>query len=234
MRSAGGYAGFASPVATFQPPLRGEERHARFSCVECAAQPHEDSEYCDLCHPPTAGEHPIVEGRKLFRNAVRLLHAAPRIQVTAPANVEAVITDDPATRTLRVHFIAYNPTPQTTPDKNRPFILPGLVEDAPMFKATIVLDQSPRDAQALNPTTHLDRRQNQLDLIISDSYNALGRHAGALKLHEESLRIAPKCAAAHSGLAWILANCAEAKLRDPGRALQHAREAEELLEVTKK
>ena len=26
LRSAGGYAGFASPVATFQPPLRGEER----------------------------------------------------------------------------------------------------------------------------------------------------------------------------------------------------------------
>ena len=26
LRSAGGYAGFASPVATLQPPLRGDER----------------------------------------------------------------------------------------------------------------------------------------------------------------------------------------------------------------
>ncbi|MBM4090039.1 MAG: hypothetical protein FJ276_11565, partial [Planctomycetes bacterium] len=59
----------------------------------------------------TAGEHHIVEARKLFRNAVRLLAPAPTVDVAAPANVEAVVTDDPNTRTLRIHLIAYNPTP---------------------------------------------------------------------------------------------------------------------------
>jgi hypothetical protein len=48
-----------------------------------------------------------------------------------------VVTDDPATRTLRVHLIAYNATPQTTPAKERPYVLPGLIEDAPMFRASI-------------------------------------------------------------------------------------------------
>ena len=76
----------------------------------------------------------------------------------------------PATRTLRVHFIAYNPTPQTTPERNRPYVLPGLVEDAPMFKATIVLAQTPRDAQTLNPATRLDHQENRLDLTIADVY----------------------------------------------------------------
>ena len=63
----------------------------------------------------TASEHHIVETRKLLRKAVRFLNPTPRIEITAPANVEAVVTDDPATRTLRVRFIAYNSPPQTMP-----------------------------------------------------------------------------------------------------------------------
>ena len=118
----------------------------------------------------TASEHHLVEARQLFRNAVRFLQATPRVRITAPANVEAVVTDDPATRTLRVHFIAYNPTPQTTPERNRPYVLPGLVEDAPMFKATIVLAQTPRDAQTLNPATRLDHQEHRLHLTIADVY----------------------------------------------------------------
>ena len=48
----------------------------------------------------TASEHHIVEARRLLRNAVRFLDPTPRLKVTAPANVESVVTDDPATRTL--------------------------------------------------------------------------------------------------------------------------------------
>jgi len=127
------------------------------------------------CSPDfaTGSEHPIVEARKLFRNAVRFLHSTPRVHITAPANVEAVVTDDPAARTLRIHFVAYNPTPQTTPERNRPYVLPGLVEDAPMFKASVVLSQTPRDFHALNPTTMLNRQENRLDLTISDLHEVV-------------------------------------------------------------
>jgi hypothetical protein len=63
----------------------------------------------------TASEHHIVEARKLLRHAVRFLNPQPRVEITAPANVEAVVTDGPANRLLRVHLLGYNSPPQTTP-----------------------------------------------------------------------------------------------------------------------
>lgn len=47
----------------------------------------------------TASDHHLTETRKLLANAVRLLNPAPRITIEAPATVQAVVTDDPATRT---------------------------------------------------------------------------------------------------------------------------------------
>ncbi len=127
------------------------------------------------CSPDfaTAGEHHIVEARKLFANAVRLLTPSPRVRVDAPANVEAVVTDDPATRTLRVHLIAYNATPQTTPVKERPYVLPGLIEDAPMFRASIELRDGLKSAKALNRTTQLKKRGNRLELTIADIHEVI-------------------------------------------------------------
>ena len=95
----------------------------------------------------TASEHHIVEVRQLFHRVVRMLHPDPIVIVTAPANVEAVVTDDVEHRTLRVHLIAYNPTPQTTPAKNRPYILPGLVEDRPIYRASIQVRPPDRRSQ---------------------------------------------------------------------------------------
>ena len=116
----------------------------------------------------TASEHHIVETRKLYANAVRFLNSTPRVRITAPANVEAVVTDDPATRTLRIHLIAYNATPQSTPVKERPYVLPGLIEDAPMFRASIELRDGLKSAKALNRTTQLKKRGNQVELTVAD------------------------------------------------------------------
>ena len=121
----------------------------------------------------TAGEHHIVETRRLFANAVRLLDPSPRVRVTAPANVEAVVTDDPTTRTLRIHLIAYNATPQTTPVRERPYVLPGLIEEAPMFRARIEFRDRLKGAKALNRDTVLKRRGNHLDLTVSDIHEVI-------------------------------------------------------------
>jgi hypothetical protein len=121
----------------------------------------------------TAGEHHIVETRKLFANAVRFLNPTPRIRITAPANVEAVVTDDPATRTLRVHLIAYNATPQTTPVKERPYVLPGLIEDAPMYRATLELQDGLKGVKSLNRTTQLRKRSNRVEVIVADIHETL-------------------------------------------------------------
>ena len=95
----------------------------------------------------TAGEHPIVEARKLLANGVRLLHPSPRVRIEAPAFVESVVSDDPSTRTLRVHLIAYASTPATTPASNRPAVVPGLIEDAPAYRVRVSLLAPPRSAR---------------------------------------------------------------------------------------
>ncbi len=121
----------------------------------------------------TAGEHALVEARKLFANAVRLLHPNPRLRVDAPANVEAVVTDDPAARTLRVHLIAYNATPQTTPAKDRPYVLPGLIEDAPMFRARIEFRDDVKGVKALNRSTQLTKRGRRVELTVADVHEVI-------------------------------------------------------------
>ncbi|MCA9198852.1 MAG: hypothetical protein KDA87_14995, partial [Planctomycetales bacterium] len=82
----------------------------------------------------TASEHALVEDRVLFRNLFRALQTKRRVVVDAPANVEAVITDDMNSRTLRIHLLAYNATPRTTPQTNRPYVLPGMIEDEPIYR----------------------------------------------------------------------------------------------------
>ena len=122
------------------------------------------------CSPDsaTASEHHIVEARRLLANAVRFLNPNPRIRITAPTTVEAIVTDDPANRTLRIHLLAYNSPPQTTPPKNRPYLLPGLIEDAPMYRATIEFAQPIQRAKATNKPTKLTRRSRRLEVTVDD------------------------------------------------------------------
>lgn len=121
----------------------------------------------------TASEHHTVEARRLLAHAVRFLHPAPRVSITAPANVETVITDDPVTRTLRIHFIACNATPQTLPVKERPYVLPGLIEDAPMFRAGITTREPLKDLSALNQSTELKRAGHRVEALINDIHEVL-------------------------------------------------------------
>jgi hypothetical protein len=127
------------------------------------------------CSPDfaTASEHGIIEARKLLRNAVRFLNPTPRIDITAPANVETVATDDPANRTLRVHLLGYNSPPQTTPAKGRPFVIPGLIEDAPQYRASVSFAGPIRSAKCLNPSTKIQRKGNRVDLSIADLHEVL-------------------------------------------------------------
>jgi hypothetical protein len=117
--------------------------------VTCAASP----DYA------TASEHALVEDRILFRNLVQTLLTRRRIQLDAPANVEAVVTDAPTTRQLRVHLLAYNPTPRTTPQKNRPYILPGMIEDTPIFRVTAITQMPIKDRTEQHSSN--DRRHSR-------------------------------------------------------------------------
>ena len=121
----------------------------------------------------TASEHQTVEARRLLANAIRQLVLKPRVRIDAPANVETVITDDASNRTLRVHFIAYNATPQTMTVKERPYVLPGLIEDAPTFRARITTLNTPKTMSALNPATELKQHGNRVDVLINDIHEVV-------------------------------------------------------------
>jgi hypothetical protein len=127
------------------------------------------------CSPDyaTASEHHIVEARKLLANAVRILHPRPRVRISAPATVEAVVTDDPANRTLRVHLLGYNAPPQTLPAKERPYVLPATIEDVPTFRATIDLDRPPKRVEAFNKSTVLKRKGARVEATVSDIHEVL-------------------------------------------------------------
>ena len=138
-----------------------------------------------VLYEPTAGEHleklglltarahHIVETRKLLANAVRLLHPQPRITIEAPATVQTVVTDDSATRTLRVHLLGYNTPPQTTPAKERPYVLPVPIEDAPMYRATLTLHDRPKRVAAFNKSTELRRSGNKVELRVEDIHEVV-------------------------------------------------------------
>jgi hypothetical protein len=127
------------------------------------------------CSPDfaTASEHHIVEARRLLRNAVRFLNPKPRVEIGAPANVEAFVTDDPAASTLRVHLLGYDSPPQTTMAKERPYVLPGLIEDTPQYRVTLTLRDHLKGAKTWNASSELRRRGNRVDLSVQDIHEVV-------------------------------------------------------------
>jgi len=127
------------------------------------------------CSPDysVASEHHIVEARILLANAVRLLNPDPRVRITAPVSVEAVVTDEPSAKVLRIHLLGYNSPPQTTPPRNRPFILPGLIEDAPMYRASLEFADPVKHASALNEATKLQQDGRCVRATINDIHEVV-------------------------------------------------------------
>jgi tetratricopeptide (TPR) repeat protein len=82
---------------------------------------------------------------------------------------------------------------------------------------TMFLKLAPNHPQAVE--AYLPRGQ---------AYYRLGRYTEAREDYEAAVKRAPAHAEAHNALAWLLATCPEAKLRDPGRAVKLARKSVEL------
>jgi hypothetical protein len=127
------------------------------------------------CSPDfaTASDHHIVEARRLLRNAVRFLNPKPIVEISAPATVEAVVTDDAATRTVRVHLLGYNSPPQTTPARERPYVLPRPIEDAPMYRVALASGRPLKKVLALSPSTILNRRGARVEATVNDIHEIL-------------------------------------------------------------
>lgn len=130
---------------------------------------------CLACCPDfaTGGEYPVPEARFLLRNVVRWLHPQPAVEVRAPMNVESVVTDDAASRTLRVHLIGYQSPPACTPPSNRPFVIPPQVEEPPLYRATVTVRRPIRNVEALNKTTVLKTSGNSISAQLNDIHETL-------------------------------------------------------------
>ncbi len=127
------------------------------------------------CSPDyaTASEHHIVEARRLLANAIRMLNPNPRVRIAAPATVEAVVTENPEEKTIRIHLLGYNSPPQTTPPVNRPFVLPSLIEDAPLYRVTVECAEPFRTISAINPSTELRQSERRIEATIQDIHETL-------------------------------------------------------------
>ena len=73
-----------------------------------------------------------------------------------------------------------------------------------------------------NPTTAEGQR------LLADLYADQKLFADAVEHYKQALKIEPQSAEAHNNLAWLYATCEDPKWRDPGAALEHARQAVEL------
>ncbi len=120
-----------------------------------------------------AGEHPIPEARALLRNVVRYLHPEHVVEVTAPQHVESVIMEDAKSHAIYVHLIGYLSPPQCTPPQNRPFVLPALIEDAPMYAARITIRRPFSQITARNPKTAINRSGESIDLVVNDIHEVI-------------------------------------------------------------
>ncbi len=121
----------------------------------------------------TASDHHLTETRKLLANAVRLLNPDPRVRIDAPVTVQSVVTDDPATRTLRIHLLGYNAPPQTTPSKDRPYVLPVPIEEAPMYRVTVSAAKPFRRAAAVGASTVVKRRGRRVEALVNNIHECL-------------------------------------------------------------
>jgi hypothetical protein len=117
------------------------------------------------------GEYRTVEARKLLSNAVRAAQPEPAIKIDAPAFVETVVTKD-ADNVYRVHFTSYVTPPGST-DPKRPWAIPELMVDVPMFKATLRAAGAFKSARASNPDTTLDASKREVSLTINDVHEVV-------------------------------------------------------------
>lgn len=119
----------------------------------------------------SGGEYRTVEARKLLSNAVRAIQPKPPIRIEAPAFVETYVAKD-SSNLYRVHFTSYLTPPGST-DPKRPWAIPELMVDVPLFRATIHTDSAVKSVRALNPNTELENTSDGYIATINDVHEVL-------------------------------------------------------------
>jgi len=127
------------------------------------------------CSPDHAcgGEYHLPESRALLTAAVRMLLPAESLRIEAAATVQAVVSVEPASEALHVHLLAYAAPPQSLPARDRPRVMPGLLESAPIHQVRIVLPDTPASVTAAHPTTEIRQAGGVVDVQMEGVHEVI-------------------------------------------------------------
>lgn len=161
-RQLEGKEGTTSPSPAGEPvgPARIEHAIGAGKVVTLAASPGFAA----------GGEYRTVEARKLLSRDKALRPGENSIAVSAPAFVESYVTKDGST--CRIHFTSYISPPGST-DPKRPWSIPELMVDEPMYKASVRLPRGIGHAEAAGKETALAVNGDTVELTISNLHEVL-------------------------------------------------------------
>jgi len=121
-----------------------------------------------------ADYYELPEHRRLLANLVKSLSPPPLVEIEAPLNCEAVLTQEGTT--LRIHLTMFNPLRQSTtlPSLDQP-IRPSIrMEEAALYQATVRCEKPFQSVSAVRDTTDVQvDRQQIIEVTCRDVYEVL-------------------------------------------------------------
>ncbi len=129
------------------------------------------------CSPDAAfiGDYRMPEHRHFIRNLIRLLNPNPEVLITAPANVEIVVTQDVRRKRLLVHFLCFSGPATATaaafPQGKR--VLPTLMEEAMHYEANITINRPFSRVAAVGQGTRVVKKGDTVRMTTSNIHEIL-------------------------------------------------------------
>ena len=112
------------------------------------------------------GEYRTTEVRALLANAIRALLPKSDLSIEAPAYVETVVTRDGDGK-YRVHFNGFLTPPGST-DVKRPWAIPELMVDTPLYRAEVKANSPIKSVHGVNPSTEATIQGDRVSLLVND------------------------------------------------------------------
>ena len=127
------------------------------------------------CGPDHAcgGDYHVPEARQLLAAAVQMLVPDDALRIEAETTVQAVVVAERDRPRLHVHLLAYASPPQSMPARDRPRVMPALLESNPIHRTTIRFDRPPAAVTAARPTTRISQDGSVVTLEVDGVHEVI-------------------------------------------------------------
>jgi hypothetical protein len=135
------------------------------------------------CSPDAAfiGDYRMPEHRHFIRNLIRYLNPKPEVLITAPANVEVVVTQDARRKRLLIHLLCFSGPATATaaafPQGKR--VLPTLMEEPMRYEAEVKVNRPFTRVTAVGRDTRIVRKGDEVRMETSGIHEVLVIHLSA-------------------------------------------------------